>query len=1102
MQDPLPGMFHLYYDTRLNRLADSLAEQLAQRAPARLLEPQVVLVPQPGLRQWLVQRMAERQGIAANLEFIAPAQLVWRMLRAEHPGLPAVSGFDREVLRWRILAELRSDTLPPELRELAGREPDGARGLERAGHLAHLFERYQGYRRELLEAWAAGAEADDPQAQLWRRLVRDGAVPRSRLLGTFLKRHADPSATPPAGLPERLFAFGIVNVSPDVLRALGVIGRHSELHFFLPTPCREYWGDVPDRRERQARLDAGESFFDEPPNRLLVSLGGVGRDFVARLFAYDEVLPDTEDTAADDAEPPRGSLLERVQADVITLAAPDPQARRDAPDPQDRSLQVHVCHSPLREVQVLHDQLLDRLQSDPGLQPRDIAVMVPDLGRYAPCIEAVFGAMAANDPRRIPWTVADRPQTDAHALVTLFQRLLELPATRLTASEVLEVMAVPAVLRSFGLDEDVLATLAARIHEAGIRWGEDAGDRVAQGLPAFEDYSWRFGRRRLLLGYMCGDVAAGTLLDDIAPQTDIEGADSVALGALFALQRQLRGWREELRQPRAPAAWQALLNDALDRLVPQTDGRDEERALDIARMALRALADHSAAAGFDQALDWQTVRAFVREQLDEDPPQQRFLSGGVSVCGLVPLRNVPFKLICILGLDADAFPRRDPADALNRMLAGKRLPGDRSVREDDRYLFLQTMMAAERQLYLSYTGIDMRRGTAIEPSVVLSEVLEHVCEGYFADPEAARKALVTRHPMQPFAPRLFLPSGDARCDARVFTYREEWLDAARPGARRMAPEPFLDAPWPVQAGGEAVELAELDRFLRNPAAYFLRRQAGITLNTDGVQVDEREPLTLGPIEQGRLDRALAGQSGNGDTRQALEVLRAQALLPPLVWGRAAFETTRQALEPGLRQMQAWREAHPPWPPRVFRLGLGPGRELQGVLDGLHEGGYATWVGSSHQGKGWLSWWLDALVAVAMEHPGPCLAWGRDTDKSTWALPWQPAMPAASVARQLLAALVDLYREGLREPLPLPPRTAYAWAVKHVESGKDEDALKSAVTSWEGGFNGYAERTEPWFALAFRDRDLLGDEALRARFIGLSTQVYGPLCAALQGGRAP
>ncbi len=1113
-------MFHLHYDTDLARLADALAVRLAQRDPADLLVPQTVLVPQPGLQRWLVQRLAERHGVAANLEFIAPAQLVWRVLRAAHPELPESSAFDREVLRWRILDRLHDDHLPPALRDLVGESSSAVRRFELAAHLAQLFERYQGYRRDLLEDWERGKEPDDPQAELWRRLVTVDELPRSALLGRFLERHTPDGAPVPPGLPARLFAFGIINVSPDVLRVLGVLGRHCELHFFLPTPCREYWGDLPDRRD--AAVQRGElvgGLFDELPNRLLVSLGAVGRDFVAQLFDYDQVQPDFEDLP-DDTEPQRATLLQRVQADVITLAAPDDAAKLATVDPADRSLHVHVCHSPLREVQVLHDQLLDLLQNDPQLEPRDIAVMVPRLSAYAPCVEAVFGAPAYDDARRIPWTIADRPDAETHALVALFLRVLNLPASRLTVADVLETLAVPAVLRSFELDESALAALGDWAHDAGIRWGEDADDRAAHDVPAFEEYSWRFGRRRLLLGYMSGDAAEGRLLDGIAPLTDIEGADAAALGALFGLQRILLDLRATQRRRHTPDHWQVLLNGTLDRLVARPEGRDEERAMEAIRDALRALGEHAATAGFAQPLDWMTVRAFLTEQLQGSTPQQRFLAGGVSVCGLVPLRNVPFKMICVLGLDADSFPRRDPVDALNRVLIdrlqGRRKPGDRSVREDDRYLFLQTLMAATDTLYLSYTGIDMRKASAIEPSVVLSELLDHVCEGYFSDPEAARKALVTQHPMQPFSPRLFARDGFARdgfardgaqdeADPHVFTYRHEWLAATGAGPRRDTLPTFVDVQWSPREDADAVELGALQHFLRNPAQAFLQRQAGLSLSDAAAVTDTREPLTLDGLQRHQLDAALARHARDsvdalGD---ALRPLRARALLPPLEWGRVEFNATLDTLGPGLRRWRDWRDRHAALPPRRFRLELGEGRILEGVLDDLHEGGYSAWIGNSGSAGGWLRWWLGALVITALDGPTPCRAWGRDQGRSSaWGLPWQPAMPDQDKAHELLAGLLDMYLDGQREPLPLPPRTAFSWISKQFGDHKPWTVEKAAEDAWTGGFNGYAESSDPWFALALRGRPLLDGGELQARFEELATRVYMPLCQALADGGAP
>lgn len=1094
-------MFHLHYDTRLDRLAEHLSAQLADRRGGPLLAPDLVLVPQPGLQRWLVQRLAERYGIAANLEFLAPAQLVWRLLRAADDSLPEQSAFDREVLAWRILERVQRGQAPAGLSALFDGPPRELRRYELATHMAGLFDRYQAYRRDMLEAWERGEDADDVQAQLWRDLVADsGQASRAALMARLLRRHAGADAPAPAGLPWRVFAFGCINVSPDVLRVLGLIGRHVPLHFYLPTPCREYWGDVPDRRDLRARLgEFGGTAFDEPAHPLLVSLGGVGRDFVAQLFAYDEVQPDFESDPLQ-TEPPRRTLLQRVQADIITLSAPDPARAPELPADHDDSLQVHVCHSPLREVQVLHDRLLDLFERHPDLEPRDVAVMVPKMSAYAPCIEAVFGALDGGDARYVPWTIADRPASDVHALVALFERLLSLPASRLAASEVLEVLAVPAVMRAAGIDDADLEQLRAWLAESGVRWGEDAAEREAQGLPPFEAYSWRFGRRRLLLGYMAGAAAEAQLIDGSAPLTDIEGGRASALGQLLRVQRVLRELRAEQRRPRAASDWQALLNRALDALLPEPDGRDEERALDAVREALAALAEHTRLAGLQSALDWMTVRAFLRERLESMNPPQRFLAGGVSVCGLVPLRNVPFKVICVLGLDAESFPRRDPADALNRLLSGRRRPGDRSLRDDDRYLFLQTLMAARRVLYLSYSGIEPRDGSEREPSVVLAELLDVVSEGYFGDAGGAREALVQRHPMQPFSAKLF-PADAA--DARQFTYRHEWQAAAQVHPRGEPTPAFVNEAWSPAADASAeavIDIAELVRFFRHPAAAFLRRQTKLALPGDSVTLADREPLTLDALTAARIDRVLVGHGRvHGDVDGMQAVLAARALLPPLAWGEEAYTRRASELLPQVHAWHAWQQEHGARPPERISLSV-HGVTLSGVLEGLHEGGYAGWVGSAGNGGNWMHWWIGALVAVARHGPLECVAFGRGKDRLKLFLPLRVDTLTRADVHAHLAALLALYRQGQSGVLALPARTAFAWAWENRASGEPTD--KAARAAWEGNsfMSIQGEADDPAWQLAMRGRDLFAPGLAPLALADAAHQAYGPLVEALHGGQ--
>ncbi|HET7267356.1 MAG TPA: exodeoxyribonuclease V subunit gamma [Oleiagrimonas sp.] len=1088
-------MFHLHYDTDLDRLADRLAGLLAARDPAALLVPQTVLVPQAGLQKWLVQRLAERHGIAANLEFIAPAQMVWRALREWRPGLPYQSPFDREAMRWRLLPLLAE---PPAdeagVAALVEGESEPLRRFQLAGHVAQLFERYQAYRRDLLDGWQAGGEADDAQAGLWRALTRASDQPsRSRLLGDYLHAFAADGAAAPPGLPARLFAFGCINVSPDVLRFLGLIGRHAEVQFFLPTPCGEYWGDIPHRRDKAAQLLAqGGGFFDQPANPLLVSMGGVGRDFVAQVFGYDEVQPDME-SMPDGALPPRDSLLHRVQADVIEQLAGGADDRLEEPDPTDDSLTLHVCHSPMREVQVLHDRLLDLFQRHHDLEPRDVAVLVTDMGKYAPCVDAVFGAIERMDARYIPWTVADQPLANAHALTAMFRDLLDLPASRLGLDVVLDVLAVPAVARGCGLEDTDLDALRDAAEAAGICCDEDAADREARGLPAHAEFSWAFGRERVLLGYMLGDADDdGELVCERAPIGDIEGDRVVAFGQLLRIQRVLRDWRDAAHTPRTPAGWQVLLNRLLDALVPTLDGRGEEQALEAVRQTLAGLSESAESAGFDGRMDWRCLRDYLHDALSGAVTHQRFLAGGVSVCGMVPLRNVPFRVICVLGLDARSFPRQDPADAMSRLygdlVSDHRRLGDRSMREDDRYLFLQTLMAARDVLHLSYVGIDARDASVIEPSVLVTELMEMIGKDYFVDATKARESLVVTHPLQPFSPRLF--SGD---EPRLFTYRDEWRQAAGTASQSAGPLPFADIQWPDDGDDERFDMGDLKRFFAAPQRWFLQRRVGLSIADIRARAADREPLQDDNLNRAVRERRLIERMrlGADDEADSLVWSRAHGWLPPLALGEAAHAASMDELVP---QAGCWRMRGAGEVDRdTCSLSLPSGRVIEGHPAWRDTDGIAGWIGSGSQGKNWMYWWLEALVARAVDGSATGLALGRG-DKNA-PLPWAPKLPNPTGAKTLLDELLDIYKEGQAGPLPMPPRSAWAWT-RGLLKGKVPDsarAMAAAMSTWDG------EAQDPWIATALRGWSPAADEET---FTMLAQRTYGPLSEAMQQGARP
>lgn len=1097
--------FRLISGNRLDRLAAHLGARLATPADPDSLAPDVVLIPQPTLRHWLLQTLAERFGIAANLDLCTPSEFVWRLLRAARPALPETSPWERARLRWRLYALLDGDPaqLPsPVRRHLRRAAREGAdataRALARdalADALAGAFDRYQAYRRDWLEDWERDApeSRDDWQAQLWRALVRDAPdVPhRAALLGDWLARFDRDAPTfagaPPPGLPPRLAAFGTLHVSPDVLHLLAVAGQWIDVDFHLPTPSAEYWGDVESLRERLRRDGIGalpaalaEADRDNP---LLTAWGAGGREILAQLFSYDIVLPEREVELF--VPPGRDSVLHRLQQDVLDRAPPMPSPF----DADDVSLQIHACHSKLREVEVLHDRLralLDDDRFDPPLQPHQIAVLAPDIADYLPLARAVFGGLSPDDPRYLPYSLADRPQAQTHALASLLPDLIALADAPLAAGAFRDLLALPSIAHALSLDGAQRQRIDDWIEAAGIRWGEDAAARERAGVGRWREYSFDFGFDRLLAGYAAGDAGdiATTFDGGIAPHPELEGADAEALDRALRAYAEIRALAAWMRAPHTAGDWRQRLADTLSVLLAPVP-LDEPEA-QARRLLLETLDDFAHAAADAGPLPAALVRRALRDALAQPSAHRPWLSGGVTFAGMVPLRTVPFRVLCLLGLDADAYPRREPADDVNRLVdaiqgRAPRKLGDRSVRDDDRFLFLQLVCAAGDVLHLSYGGRDARDGSVREPSPVIGELLDAVERMHG---EAARERLCIEHPLQPFSPRAF-----GADDPRRFSYRGEWqLPTTATGL--VAEPAFAAAPLPpVDGDATRPDRDALQAFFANPAKHWLRDRLGLRLPADDAGDVDREPQG----ENGLLRHAAIAGLLNDDGIEAddplasVRRLRARGVLAP---GRDGDALAHAAHDAAQRLRGARAAVTDGQAPSVVADDGSGACGIAFRFDDVHDGTRVLLDAGKLDGKRRLRARIDhLLLASVLGEAARTHLIGYDA-KANAPVEVVYAGFDRDTACAALDALLALWREGQATPLPFAPKAAYAYAAAW-------HAKPDASAAWKATWAAYAphqydgEREDRWLRLAFRPHGLLGDfdGATGRRFRAIATQVF-------------
>lgn len=1046
-------MPHLYSYTsnRLERLADHLADVL-RRPPASPFAPETIVVQSEGMGRWLKLALAQRLGVWANGRFPFPEAFAQTAFAAVLPAVPAPSRFTRGVLVWLLMELLPA--VPEVQHYLAGDDPRRLQQL--ADKLAGLFEQYPIHRPALVLDWEA-TRAEDWQARLWRAVVaRLGATHPAALLHTLTALRQPDLAR----LPERVCVFGVAALPRFHLDLLAWLGQHREVHLFRLEPSREFWSHIrTPRQQARALTQAGRPETDaaalhfEVGHRLLASLGQAGRSFQELLLEAG----DWQDT--DDFQPPgTDTLLHALQDDILGLrdrgSADEPPL---AFPPADDSVRIHACHSPLREVEVLQDHLLDWFQRDPTLQPRDVLVMTTDIELYAPAIQAVFES-PEKEAQRIPFSLADRAARRESRVVDTFLRLLGLPDTRLTAAEVLAPLETPAVLDRFGLGESDLELFRRWVRETNIRWGRDAAHKAALGLPAWAENTWRHGLDRLLLGHALPGEGE-TLFGDILPYGEIEGNAADTLGRCCEYAAAVFAAVEALAQPRTLAGWQEHLLGLLDRFF--TEDEDSAEELGVTRAALAELRQDASVAGFQELVPRTCLLEALTASLAEARYGSGFLTGGVTFCALKPMRSIPFRVIAVLGLSDGVFPRSDTRLAFD-LLAQNPQPGDRSARAEDRYLFLETLLSARDGLHLSYVGRSLQDNSPLPPSVVVSELKETLQAGFTLAgsdaPDALVKHLEVQHPLHAFSAALF----DGR-DPRLFSYSAQNLTASRvAAAERSARRPFVaESLGEPDAAFRTVSLANLIAFFEHPAKFFLQQRLGLRLPRAEAGLEDREPFAIAGLEQYQLQQELVAAQLDGDELGATQLawLRAAGRLPPGESGAVWFAAQREQAAALAARASAATGGLPATRREVdFTLGA---FRVQGVVPQVFGERLWHWRAVKEVGaKDLLRLWL-SLLAVNAAGDGAPLAGGgvlaREGD-------FQLTAPAD--AREPLAVLLYLYWQGLRYPLPFFPKSSLAY-VQAVRKGSAEP-LEAAQTAWAGSAHSQAvgEGEDEWFQQCF------------------------------------
>ncbi|HWQ25848.1 MAG TPA: exodeoxyribonuclease V subunit gamma [Chlorobaculum sp.] len=1046
-------MLDLYTSNRLEELVSAFGDLVERRPLLSPFKKEMIVVQSRGMQRWLSMRLASRFGIWANGEYPFPNALVQQLFGIVGLDQPDSASFSKEVMCWsimRLLPGLASGPTFASLRAYLQNDQDGLKLFQLAGKIADAFDQYTLFRPDLLAAWEQGGNdaAHGWQPELWRALVKEtSGHHRGKLKQEFcLKLLRDVS---PPDFPERISLFGISYMPPFHIEMLSAIAGVTQVSLFMLSPTQEYWPDIVTRR-RLALMSESERELSTEGNPLLASLGKSGREFSAMLSEVGDEAGRQYERYVD---PGDDTLLHALQSDMLNLTGTGEEELHEPPESSDRSVQVHSCHSALREVEVLHDNLLDLLEHIPGMAPKDIVVMTPDIETYAPYISTVFGAAGDGVPY-LPHTIADRRMLNEGGIPSAMVKLLDIYESRYTAPALFDLLSSPPISCRFGIDDDELETVRRWIEETRIRWGMDESSRKKLNLPPYRENSWRAGLDRLLLGYAMPDEAR--LYDGVLP-CNVEG-DAVTLGKLAEFIDSVEELACRFERTQTLNGWRELFFWMLKTFVTA----DEESERELARISeeIDKLSDLTGKSRFDGAVSAPVMISWLRSRLEQAEMGLGFMTGGITFCAMLPMRSIPFRVVAMIGMNDGDFPRQQRPPGFD-LISTEPRRGDRSVRGDDRYLFLESILSARDVLYLSYVGQSIRDNSAIPPSVLVSELLDAVQRGFkFPVGENADSRLVVKHRLQGFNPAYFTKGSG------LFSYSSENLRALEGRNSGSVAAPFLSEPLPEPSDElKSVTIEELARFYANPSAYFLANRLGLKSGSAVSPLEDREPFGTDGLDayllrQELLEALLQGE----DARSLLPLFRSRGVLPPANHGEQVFLALLEEVGEFAGKVRE-QAAGGATGEIAADLELG-GFRLYGKLERLTPASQLFYRCAKMKETDRIRTWISHLVlnAVVTDQPGETLLIMLDRSVRYRAVEDAPTR---------LEKLLGYYWQGLMAPLPFFPKSSAAWAQKSGKS--DEERLDAATKAWKEAYGGRdGEGADPAFRRCFGEETPFGE----------------------------
>ncbi|MGX3021084.1 exodeoxyribonuclease V subunit gamma [Ursidibacter sp. B-7004-1] len=855
-------MFIVYHSDQLDLQKELLIRILQEDPNPDPFEPETILVQSLGMAQWLQIQISDKLGIAGNIQFPYPTSFLWQQYRLLFPELPKENIFERDAMIWRLMRLIPNHLEHPNFSPLkAYLSPfEQLKLFQLASKIADLFDQYLVYRPDWLIDWEKGnleshfaqLKQQSPfiskdeteiwqniqwQSLLWNALVTDlkqdsdeivfNTSHRAYLQQRYFEKLDNLTEIEKQKLPKRIFIFGISSLPLTQINVLHKLSEHCQIHLFFTNPSQIFWADNQEEKlleklvlkHKLSNQELENSLYQG--NYLLNAWGKQGKEFLNLLVEkqHQEVnlfTPIVQENSV---------LLTQIKQSILNFDhKPELFIAED-----DHSIQIHSCHSKMREIEVLHNQLLFMFEQNPELSPKDIIVMSADIDSYAPYINAVFSRYAYQDPRFIPFTLSDQKISYVNPIIASFLQLLSFKERKMTTEEVLDLFDVRAIRDKFNLSEEQFSIIKQWVVASGIRYGFNKDNLDWQNYN-----SWENGINRLLLGTSLKEQ--NNSWQDILAFNESYGLSADLVGSIAKFIEHLTAWFGFIQYAQEIDDWKSQLTELITQFY--SDNNEYAETILVLQQTIEKVVNYIKTAKFTEKINIEVIAQLFERYLNQERSNLNFLMGKVNFCTLLPMRAIPFKVVCLLGMNEGHFPRQQTLNSFDLMQYAPQ-KGDRARRDDDRYLFLEALLSAQDLFYISYIGRSLTDNSEKLPSVLVSQLLNFVQDNIISEKSHYKEIEIIHHPMTVFSPK--------NIQHNHISYDKEWLENNKQSTETksfITPILIDNVELPAE-----IDIQNLIQFLQSPVKFFFNIHLGVNFDCYDDEISDTEHFSLSHLDK-------------------------------------------------------------------------------------------------------------------------------------------------------------------------------------------------------------------------------------------------------------